>query len=59
MLHDALNNLTVIDFTHVGAGPTCTMLMADLGARAARPGLGKTVPSFTASTETSSASALT
>ncbi len=33
MLRDALDNLTVIDFTHVGAGPTCTMLMADMGAR--------------------------
>ncbi|ASY71803.1 hypothetical protein N181_21465 [Sinorhizobium fredii USDA 205] len=33
MLRHALNNLTVIDFTHVGAGPTCTMLMADMGAR--------------------------
>lgn len=33
MLRDALKNLTVIDFTHVGAGPTCTMLLADLGAR--------------------------
>jgi crotonobetainyl-CoA:carnitine CoA-transferase CaiB-like acyl-CoA transferase len=25
--------LTVIDFTQIGAGPTCTMLMADMGAR--------------------------
>lgn len=33
MLRDALKNLTVIDFTHVGAGPTSTMLLADMGAR--------------------------
>lgn len=33
MLRDALNGLTVIDFTQIGAGPTCTMLLADLGAR--------------------------
>lgn len=33
MPRDSLKNLTVIDFTHVGAGPTCTMLLADLGAR--------------------------
>jgi len=33
MLNNALENLTVLDFTHVGAGPTCTMLLADMGAR--------------------------
>ncbi|GLC91916.1 CoA transferase [Cupriavidus sp. TA19] len=33
MLRDALNGLTVIDFTQIGAGPTCTMLLADMGAR--------------------------
>lgn len=33
MLRDALNDLTVLDFTHIGAGPTCTMLLADMGAR--------------------------
>lgn len=33
MLREALSNLTVIDFTQIGAGPTCTMLLADLGAR--------------------------
>jgi crotonobetainyl-CoA:carnitine CoA-transferase CaiB-like acyl-CoA transferase len=32
MIRDALRGLTVIDFTHVGAGPTCTMLLADMGA---------------------------
>ena len=33
MLRDALQGLTVVDFTQVGAGPTCTMLLADMGAR--------------------------
>jgi crotonobetainyl-CoA:carnitine CoA-transferase CaiB-like acyl-CoA transferase len=33
MLSNALDGLTVIDFTQIGAGPTCTMLMADMGAR--------------------------
>jgi len=33
MLRDALDGLTVVDFTQVGAGPTCTMLLADMGAR--------------------------
>ncbi|MDK1374321.1 MULTISPECIES: CoA transferase [unclassified Sinorhizobium] len=33
MLSGALNGLTVIDFTHIGAGPTCTMLLADMGAK--------------------------
>lgn len=33
MLRDALENLTVLDFTQIGAGPTCTMLLADMGAR--------------------------
>lgn len=33
MLHDALDGITVIDFTQIGAGPTCTMLLADMGAR--------------------------
>ncbi|HSI59844.1 MAG TPA: CoA transferase [Ideonella sp.] len=33
MLRDALKGLTVVDFTQIGAGPTCTMLMADMGAR--------------------------
>ncbi|AMR80979.1 CaiB/BaiF CoA transferase family protein [Cupriavidus nantongensis] len=33
MLRDALDGLTVIDFTQIGAGPTCTMLLADMGAR--------------------------
>ncbi|SDC68617.1 Crotonobetainyl-CoA:carnitine CoA-transferase CaiB [Cupriavidus sp. YR651] len=33
MLRNALDGLTVIDFTQIGAGPTSTMLMADMGAR--------------------------
>jgi crotonobetainyl-CoA:carnitine CoA-transferase CaiB-like acyl-CoA transferase len=33
MLRNALEGLTVVDFTQVGAGPTCTMLLADMGAR--------------------------
>ncbi len=33
MLRNALEGLTVIDFTQIGAGPTCTMLLADMGAR--------------------------
>ncbi|MGO7733455.1 CoA transferase [Rhizobium leguminosarum] len=33
MLRNALTDLTVLDFTHIGAGPTCTMLLADMGAK--------------------------
>lgn len=33
MLRNALKHLTVVDFTHIGAGPTCTMQLADMGAR--------------------------
>ena len=33
MLRHALDGLTVVDFTQIGAGPTCTMLLADMGAR--------------------------
>lgn len=33
MLSDALQGLTVIDFTQIAAGPISTMLMADMGAR--------------------------
>lgn len=32
MLRNALEGLTVIDFTQIAAGPTATMLMADMGA---------------------------
>ncbi|MDM0117023.1 CoA transferase [Variovorax sp. J22R133] len=32
-MRHALDGLTVVDFTQIGAGPTCTMLLADLGAR--------------------------
>ena len=33
MLRKALDGLTVLDFTQIAAGPTATMLMADMGAR--------------------------
>ena len=33
MLRSALDGLTVVDFTQIGAGPTCTMLLGDMGAR--------------------------
>lgn len=33
MIRRALDGLTVVDFTQIGAGPTCTMLLADMGAR--------------------------
>jgi crotonobetainyl-CoA:carnitine CoA-transferase CaiB-like acyl-CoA transferase len=32
MLRDALRGRTVLDFTQIGAGPMCTMLLADMGA---------------------------
>jgi crotonobetainyl-CoA:carnitine CoA-transferase CaiB-like acyl-CoA transferase len=32
-LRHALDGLTVVDFTQMAAGPTCTMLLADMGAR--------------------------
>ena len=32
MLSQSLNELKVIDFTQIAAGPTCTMMLADLGA---------------------------
>lgn len=33
MLRHAMDGITVIDFTQIGAGPTATMLLADMGAR--------------------------
>lgn len=33
MLRNALDGLTVLDFTQIAAGPTATMLLADMGAR--------------------------
>jgi len=33
MLQKSLKNTTVVDFTQIGAGPTCTMYLGDLGAR--------------------------
>lgn len=33
MLREALKGLTVLDFTQIAAGPTCTMLLADMGAQ--------------------------
>ena len=32
MLSQALSRLKVVDFTQIAAGPTCTMMLADLGA---------------------------
>jgi crotonobetainyl-CoA:carnitine CoA-transferase CaiB-like acyl-CoA transferase len=32
-LRHALDGLSVVDFTQIGAGPTCTMLLADMGAK--------------------------
>ena len=73
MLRNALDGLTVVDFTQIGAGPTCTMLLADMGARVIkvevagrrarprpRPGLDRRrlARCTTPSTATSSASAL-
>lgn len=33
MLRKALDGLTILDFTQIAAGPTATMLLADMGAR--------------------------
>ncbi|MEB2398315.1 MAG: CoA transferase [Alcaligenaceae bacterium] len=32
MIREALKGITVVDFTQIGAGPTCTMLLGDMGA---------------------------
>ena len=31
-INDALAGVTVLDFSQIGAGPTCGMLLGDLGA---------------------------
>lgn len=33
MIREVLKGITVVDFTQIGAGPTCTMLLSDMGAR--------------------------
>ncbi|MGY6271399.1 CaiB/BaiF CoA transferase family protein [Achromobacter denitrificans] len=33
MIREALKGITVLDFTQIGAGPTCAMLLGDMGAR--------------------------
>ena len=48
MLRQALEGLRVVDFSQIAAGPTCTMLLADLGAQVLKvepPGgdLGRTL----------------
>jgi crotonobetainyl-CoA:carnitine CoA-transferase CaiB-like acyl-CoA transferase len=32
MFRNILTDITVVDFTHLGAGPMCTMLLGDMGA---------------------------
>ncbi|MEA2384768.1 MAG: hypothetical protein QOH72_4739 [Solirubrobacteraceae bacterium] len=40
----ALDNLLVLDFSRVLAGPLSTMVLADLGAKVERPGAGDDTP---------------